>query len=253
MVHKAAAQGFAKAATTYQAGRPDYPAAAMDWLRDTLGIRPGSTVLELGAGTGKFTQSLVKTGAHIIATDAVPQMLVQLKMALPKVETCPASAEQIPLSDSSVDYVVCAQAFHWFANTQTLQEVHRVLKPGGTFALIWNSRDQNTPWVETLSQIMRPYGGDAPRHDSGEWKRLFPAPEFTPLSTQSFPHSHTGPVEEVIYNRVLSTSFIAALEETQQAEVTAKVKALIEETVELKGKAVVTFPYITTAHHCIKL
>ncbi|MGB0920707.1 MAG: class I SAM-dependent methyltransferase [Alphaproteobacteria bacterium] len=253
MVHKAATQGFSKAAATYQTGRPTYPKAALDWVQNTLGIAAHHIVLEMGAGTGKFTQCLAATNAHIIAADAVPEMLGELTKALPQTETLACTAEDIPLDDSSVDFVVCAQAFHWFATDKAVAEMRRILKPGGKLALIWNSRDQSCEWVEALSQIMRPYGGDAPRHDSGDWKKCFPAPGFTPLETASFPHSQTGPIEEVVVNRVLSTSFIAALNEADQAAVKAQVNALINRTPDLKDKAAVTFPYVTAAHHCVRL
>ncbi len=70
-VHRAAAEGFSSAADTYARGRPDYPPEALDWLRNALGLGAGSTVVELGAGTGKFTQLLLATGATVIAVEPV--------------------------------------------------------------------------------------------------------------------------------------------------------------------------------------
>src|SRR5215510_14639686 len=52
------------------------------------------------------------------------------------------SAERIPLADASVDAVVCAQSFHWFANVNALSEIRRILKTGGVLGLIWNVRDE---------------------------------------------------------------------------------------------------------------
>ena len=62
-IHRAAATGFAKGAVTYVKGRPDYPPEVEDWLRGDLALRKGKTVLDLGAGTGKFIPSLRTTDA----------------------------------------------------------------------------------------------------------------------------------------------------------------------------------------------
>ena len=107
--------------------------------------------------------------------------------------------------------IVCAQAFHWFANPAALAEIHRVLKPGGMLGLIWNVRDESVAWVAALTRIMAPYEAGVPRYHSQEWRRLFPAEGFGPLRERHFPNSHSGPAEEVIVERILSVSFIAAL------------------------------------------
>jgi len=68
-VHRTAADGYAttETADTYVRGRPDYPPEIADWLRDQLGLSAGTTVVDLGAGTGKFTRRLISTGAKVIA------------------------------------------------------------------------------------------------------------------------------------------------------------------------------------------
>lgn len=134
-VHRAAATGFADGADIYAASRPAYPAAALDWLRDRLAIEPNSRVVEVGAGTGLFTRLLLDTGAAVVATDPVPEMLAHLASTLPGVDTTVATAEALPIADGSIDAVICATAFHWFATPQALAEFRRVLKPGG-FAVI---------------------------------------------------------------------------------------------------------------------
>ena len=77
------------------------------------------------------------------------------------------TATAIPLADQSVDAVVCAQAFHWFAAAEALREIHRVLRPGGTLGLVWNMRDARVPWVARLDAIVNRHEGDTPRYYTG--------------------------------------------------------------------------------------
>ena len=73
-IHPTAAAGFAQAADDYARGRPDYPPAIVDWLRDELRLRPGAEVVDLAAGTGKFTARLIETGARVLAVEPVAAM-----------------------------------------------------------------------------------------------------------------------------------------------------------------------------------
>ncbi|MDR5775639.1 MULTISPECIES: methyltransferase domain-containing protein [unclassified Caballeronia] len=251
-VHQAASVGYTANADSYVRGRPDYPPELAGWLAETLGLRPGASVVDLGAGTGKFTPRLVATGARVIAVEPVASMRAKLAAAQPGVEVLEGAAQAIPLDDASVDAVVCAQSFHWFANGEALSEIHRVLKPGGKLGLVWNLRDFRVPWVAKLDAIVNRYEGDAPRFYTGEWRHAFPHKGFDALAETHFSIGHTGSPDDVIVHRVRSTSFIAALPEAERVLIDDEVRALIEAEPELRGKDVVTVPYTTAAFVAVR-
>jgi len=252
-MHEAAAKGFAKEALAYARGRPEYPVAVDQWLREALQLNDARTVVDLGAGTGKFTRRLLATGANIIAVEPVPEMLAQLTRILPNVAARSGTAESIPVNDAAVDAVVCAQSFHWFASKAALQEIRRVLKPGGHLGLIWNVRNEAVDWCAAMTAIMAPYQGDAPRYGSGAWRKVFPAEGFGPLREEHFRNGHTGHPEQVIVERVLSTSFIAALPRPQHLIVAARLRDLIAMTPALNKREEVTVPYQTVVFSSEKL
>lgn len=253
-VHHAAAQGYTatSAADHYVRGRPDYPPAVADWLRDTIGLAPGRIVVDLGAGTGKFTPRLIETGATVIAVEPVDAMRAKLVETLPQVDARAGTATSIPLADASVDAVVCAQAFHWFATHAALAEIHRVLKPGGRLGLVWNLRDARVDWVAKLDAIVNRAEGDTPRYYTGAWRDAFPHAGFGPLQEAHFSIGHTGSPEQVIVARVRSTSFIAALPADQRAQIDEEVRALIAAEPSLAGRDTVTVPYETAAFCVVK-
>jgi len=250
-VHAAARQGFAKEAQAYARGRPEYPAALAGWLAGTLGLGPGRAAADVGAGTGKFTKLLAATGAGTVAVEPVDAMHAQIEaQRLPGVRAVAGTAQAIPLPDGALDAVVCAQAFHWFAGREALDEFHRVLRPGGRLGLVWNVRDESVDWVAALTAIITPFEGDAPRFHKGDWRRPFPHPGFGALVETRLPHEHVGPPQQVIVDRFLSVSFIAALPDAPRAQVRAQLEALVATHPALRGRETVRFPYTTLAFHC---
>jgi ubiquinone/menaquinone biosynthesis C-methylase UbiE len=242
-VHHAAAQGFSTAAESYVQGRPDYPAETVAWLREVVGLGPGKTVLDLGAGTGKFIPFLKQTGARVVALEPVAAMRETLRRQHPEVDALDGAAEAIPLPDRSVDAIVCAQSFHWFATAPALAEMRRVLAPGGVLGLVWNVRGEHEPWVAALGDIIDPYEAWTPRYKTGAWRKAFPAEGFTPLEERRATHRHEGTAEQVIVQRTLSTSFIAALPQPEKDEVRRQVERLIASRPELTGRPQVAMPY----------
>ena len=242
MIHEAASVGYSTAAEIYVRGRPGYPPEASAWLRETIGLGPSRKVLEVGAGTGKFIPLLRETGATVLALEPVEAMRAQIVRL--GIETVNGTAEQIDLPDASIDAIICAQAFHWFATRAALAEFRRVLKPGGVLGLIWNGRDVSVPWVARWGEIVDRHQGDGPRYQSGAWRRVFPAPGLATLAERHARNAHTGPAEHVIVDRTLSTSFISALPADQRHPVETQVRALIAATPELAGGEV-SVPYET--------
>ncbi len=86
-----------------------------------------------------------------------------------------------------------------------------------------------------------------PRYYTGAWRDAFPHDAFGSLQEQHFAHGHTGSPEDVIFNRVRSTNFIAALPALERAKVDERLRALIASEPELRIKDVVTVPYMTAA------
>jgi SAM-dependent methyltransferase len=141
---------FGTAAVAYAEHRPDYAQAAVRWALERA---PGPRVLDLGAGTGKLTATLLALGAEVIAVEPDPAMLTELRRALPAVRALPGSAEAIPLPDASVDVVLAGNAMHWFEMDVAGPEIARVLAPGGILAGLWNVMDDRVDWVAGLVRI----------------------------------------------------------------------------------------------------
>jgi ubiquinone/menaquinone biosynthesis C-methylase UbiE len=162
---------FELVADVYERARPEYPEEAIAWIAEELDLREGRTVLDLGAGTGKLSRSLLKTGARVIAVEPGDAMRAELERAVPEAEALRGSAEQLPLADGSVDAITIGQAFHWFRYDEAMPELRRVLRPAGGVALLWNNRDQDAPLQREISELIAPFvpvgrasAGDSARH-----------------------------------------------------------------------------------------
>ena len=227
-VHPVAARGFDSGAAAYERGRPSYPPTAVDLVVEELGIGIGSRVVDLGAGTGKWTRLLVERGARVYAVEPVPGMRDELLVAVPEAEVLEASAEAVPLPDGTIDGVTAAQAFHWFDAPATLAECARLLRPGGGLAMVWNERDESVPWVAELNAIMKGPRGGVPAYDEHvDWVAVVAAAgRFTTVQHRAF-----GSAQEVdeatLLDRVQSTSYIAALSEERRAAVLEDVRQLV--------------------------
>jgi len=231
VIHRAAATGFARAVDEYERGRPGYPPAAIE----ALGLRPGETVLDLAAGTGKLTRLLVEAGATVIAVEPVAEMRAVLPAAVRALE---GTAEAIPVADASVDFVTVAQAFHWFDGDAALREIHRVLRPGGRLALVWNRRVEDAPINRELEAIFEPHRADTPTHRYDAWRAAFERTDlFGRLDEHVFPNDQRLDADGLAA-RVGSISFIAALPERERAEVIAATR-------ELAADGPVSVPYRT--------
>jgi ubiquinone/menaquinone biosynthesis C-methylase UbiE len=162
-IHDAAVRGLGAAATANDRARPSYPQDAVAWLADRLGIKPGRQVVDLAAGTGKLTAQLADAGADLVAVEPIASMRDLLRVRLPGIPVLGGVAEAIPLADKSVDAVVVAQAFQWFDTRRALDEIARVVRPGGSLGLIWNAKDRSPEWVDQVWSVMDRVKPNVPR------------------------------------------------------------------------------------------
>jgi ubiquinone/menaquinone biosynthesis C-methylase UbiE len=223
-INQVAARGFGSAADVYERARPGYGREAVAWLCERLGIGPGRTVLDLAAGTGKLTRDLVPSGATVIAVEPIDEMRGQLEQVVPGVEALAGTAEEIPLPDGSGDAVLCAQAFHGFDPDRALPEIHRILRPAGGLAVLYNSRDLNDAVQKRIDEMLEPYRGTVAR----QWTHshddvLANSSLFGPIEHRSWRNEQPVGREELL-DVVASRSYIASLDDDSRAELLGRIR-----------------------------
>ena len=246
-VDDVAARGFGSSGEAYERGRPSYPAEAVTCLVEELSIGIGARVVEVAAGTGKFTRLLRSTGALVVAVEPVSGMRRVLVDKVPGVCVLAATAEALPVATSMVDAVVVAQAFHWFEVGEALAEMARALRGGGGLGLVWNDRDDSVPWVAELSALIRWNDRPVPNHQDVDWTAAVAATgAFGPLEYRRFRLEQHLDVDTLV-DRVLSTSYIAARPVAEQAVLAAEVRTL---AADADLGETFTLPYRTDVFWC---
>lgn len=162
--------------------RPSYPADAIAWLIEKLGIKPGRQIVDLAAGTGALTALLADVGADIVAVEPVASMRDRLRARLPGVPVLAGLPEALPLASKSVDAVVVASAFHWFDARRAMAEIARVVRPGGCLGLIWNARDRSAEWEDQAWSVIGGMERPAAGHDAS----------WSPWTEATFNHTRDG-------------------------------------------------------------
>jgi SAM-dependent methyltransferase len=144
-------------------------------------------VLDLAAGTGKLSELLAPRSRVLFAVEPLPEMRRLLETRVPAATALDGTAEQIPLDDGSVDAVFVGEAFHWFDGGRALPEIHRVLRPGGGLAMLFNQGEwHEAQWAEALvarfDQVPQPDVRPENRPYTGVWRRAFETSDlFSPL------------------------------------------------------------------------
>lgn len=151
---------FSGHAKIYDKFRPNYPIEMYDYLEQNFKLNSKSTIADIGAGTGIVTEELTKRFNTVYAVEPNSDMRNVLKGRFDgdsHVEIINAAAENTPLKSHSVDFIIVAQAFHWFDREKFKKECARILKPNGQTMLVWNSRDTKNKMIQNLEVVCQNY------------------------------------------------------------------------------------------------
>lgn len=158
------AERFLGRAENYARFRPGYPEGVLDYLRGEVGLRSSDRVADVGCGTGKFAEILLRNGNSVVGIEPNGEMRTvaeRLLAGYSGFSMVGGKAEGTGLEPASVDVVAAAQAFHWFEPLLTKAEFKRILKTGGKVILLWNDRvAKGSPFAEEFERLMLTFGKD---------------------------------------------------------------------------------------------
>ncbi len=222
------AEQFASVAGAYERGRPDYPLAAVGALAAELGVRSGEPVLDLAAGTGKLSRTLLAAGFDVVAIEPLPslrEVLVE-KIGFDRVRY--GVAEDIPLADGSVAAVTVADAFHWFDQPRALAEIARVLRAGGGVAIISMVPDwSGASWAHELGTLVARSRPQHPHFDGPPWQEAVRAAGgwSEPREVRITAVQPSSP--ERVVDHLASMSWIAGMPDAERTAILEQFRTLV--------------------------
>lgn len=203
---------FSNRVANYVKYRPEYPIEVLGLFVEKMGLTPESLVADIGAGTGLSSKLFVENGNRVIAVEPNEKMREAARSAFAGRENftvVDGTSEATTLSQASVDFVIAAQAFHWFPFEASRTEFRRILRPKGWIALMWNERKVDaTPFLTEYEAFLKRNAAD---YEHVRHERIGPVQfaEFfqQPYETAVFTNQQVFDLEGLL-GRVASTSYM---------------------------------------------
>jgi SAM-dependent methyltransferase len=221
---------FSNRVANYVKYRPGYPREIIRHLKANCWLTRDSIVADVGCGPGQSSRIFLENGNRVIGVEPNEAMRAAAKEILSgfaNFTVCDGTSENTTLPDASVDFIVAAQAFHWFDAERTRREFKRILKPGGRIVLIWNERQlDSTPFLIEYEQLLLKYGSDYTkvRHENVDALRLdeffqtdYGAAIFENVQVHDF---------EGIKGRMFSSSYMPSETDEQAGQLTEELREL---------------------------
>ena len=226
-------QRFSSRVDNYVRYRPGYPPEVPALMKTECGLTPDSIVADIGSGTGILTRIFLENGNRVFAVEPNEPMrraAEQLLENFPSFRSVDGRAEATTLPDHSADFVVAAQAAHWFDQVKARQEFRRILKTPGWLVLVWNERStDSTPFLRDYEQMLLRFGTDyeVVRHErTTENLQGFFAPSS--FETRVFEMKQEFDYD-ALEGRLLSSSYAPAAEHPNHRPMLAELRRIFAE------------------------
>ena len=240
---------FSNRVDAYVAYRPGYPTEAVDAVCRALpaGAEEGP-VAEVGSGTGIFVRLLLDRDLAVYAVEPNARMRSAAETQLcgrQGFHSLAGDAKSTGLPDGSVAMVICAQAFHWFANPDVVAEFNRILVPGGTIVLVWNYRLTDCdPFHLGYERLVSTYGIDYGKVNHRNVTAETIEALFAPRTMEISRFENIQVLDwDGIRGRLESSSYVPAPSSREHGELMAQMRKLFDSAAE-DGRAALRYETI---------
>lgn len=164
---------FGREADAYESARPSYPAEAIEYIESLVSAR---AVLEVGAGTGKATEAMARSGRRLTCLEPSPEMADVLRAKeLRGVSVVVASFEEWEGAEPhTMDLIFAAQAWHWVDPALAYRKALEMLRPAGALALVFNIPHERYEafrgvYAEYAPELLVEHDSRIRKRDSATW------------------------------------------------------------------------------------
>lgn len=247
---------FTDRAATYARHRPGYPRSIIDVLQQECGLTRDSRIADIAAGTGLLTRLFLENGNPVIAVEPNAAMLAhlaKLQTAFPNLSAQSGTAEASGLPDRSVDFVMAAQAMHWFGLEKAREEFQRVLQPDGWCVVIYNERRRGGDAFHSgYESLLETYGTGYHEVQSSHLRESQIAAFFVPCSMKRVMLENSQELDlEGLTGRIVSSSYMPTEKDATYPAMLKAIASLFEHAerdgrVRLEYACAVSFGHL----HC---
>ncbi len=224
---------FSNRVENYVKYRPSYPKEVLDLFAAEMNLQKDSVIADIGAGTGISAKLFLENGNQVFGVEpneAMRKAAGEFLKDFSNFKSINGTAENTSLENESVDFIVAAQAFHWFDETKTRKEFKRILKDDGFVVLMWNERQlDTTAFLKDYESLLIEFGTDYEmvRHENITKETL---QDFfqTDFRQAIFQNSQTVDFDG-LRGRMLSASYVPSADNPRFAEMLKNLESLFAE------------------------
>ena len=222
---------FSSRVADYIKYRPHYPAEILDLLAEKCGLTPESVIADIGSGTGILTRLFLENGNPVVGVEPNREMREGGEHYLAefaRFTSVEGTSDATPLPPQSMDFILAAQAFHWFDQTKTRAEFQRILNQDGWVVLIWNDRrTDSTSFLRDYEALLQNFGNDYNEinHKNVQDESVFTTFYGVPPSVTTFDNIQRVDFEGLI-GRLNSASYMPGRDDPRHAAVAKRAQEI---------------------------